>query len=210
MLALRYVPTKDVLIVEREGGFLSCGFALGYYAVLIFVLVFCEAAVDFAGEVHTFKSRHQARTSRKSSLTAPHEVRSVRSKDRGFGSLESGAAAAAASRASRAAASPAIASSNDPRDADDVARPPSPSRLVSANTMTSPPSAAISAFPQTGNGGKLVPVPPQSDQSDQSDQSNVPTNAPKHKVHKHAVQPATQIGKQLKITELRYVKAVRG
>lgn len=119
-----------------------------------------QAAVDFAGEVHTFKSRHQ---------------------DRGFGSLESGAAAAAASRA-RAAASPAIASSNDPRDADDVARPPSPSRLVSANTMTSPPAADISAFPQTGNGGKLVPAPPQ------SDQSGVPTNAPKHKVHKHAVQ----------------------
>ena len=117
----------------------------------------------------------------------------VRSKDRGFGSLESGAAAASRVSCARAAASPAIASSNDPRDADDVARPPSPSRLVSANTMTSPPSAAdISAFPQTGNGGNLVPVPPQ---SDQSDQSNVPTNAPKHKVHKHAVQPATQIGK---------------
>lgn len=124
-----------------------------------------QAAVDFAGEVHTFKSRHQ---------------------DRGFGSLESGAAAASRVSRARAAASPAIASSNDPRDADDVARPPSPSRLVSANTMTSPPSAAdISAFPQTGNGGNLVPVPPQ---SDQSDQSNVPTNAPKHKVHKHAVQ----------------------
>lgn len=114
-----------------------------------------QAAVDFTGEVHTFKrSRHQDR-----------------------GSLD---------LAARAAASPAVASSSDPRDGnDDVARPPSPARLVAASSVTSPPAADISAFPQT-NGGKVVPIP--SEQSDQSDQLNVPSTAPKHKVYKHPVQ----------------------
>lgn len=117
-----------------------------------------QAAVDFTGEVHTFKrSRHQDR----------------RSLD--------------LARAARAAASPAVASSSDPRDGnDDVARPPSPARLVAASSVTSPPAADILAFPQT-NGGKVVPSAP-SEQSEQSDQLNVPSTAPKHKVYKHPVQ----------------------
>ena len=42
-------------------------------------------------------------------------------------------------RRSLLVASPAIPSSADPADADDLARPPSPAELSSANTMTQPP-----------------------------------------------------------------------
>jgi len=51
--------------------------------------------------------------------------------------------------------SPAVPSSSDPADADDIARPPSPSLLIAASTVTSPPE--ISAV-QNG-AGKAVPVP---------------------------------------------------
>jgi len=46
------------------------------------------------------------------------------------------------SRRSLLVASPAIPSSADPADADDLAQPPSPANLISANTMTEPPNFA--------------------------------------------------------------------
>eukprot|EP00435_Cladocopium_sp_Y103_P063316 s49_g24.t3 len=83
-----------------------------------------QASVDFAGEVHTFKrSRHQDRGSR-GSLESGETGENGEKRTRGQSKEK--ILSLKQSQAASAVASPAIASTNDPRDADDLARPPSP------------------------------------------------------------------------------------